>query len=418
MRINEYNSDLPEGKLFISTTGATAGPTYDEAFRVTANKTLFATTSPTEGWERVSGGTDFENDPVPATWTEYVGTYTPNSSARWASIAIQNYLAFDDEIWIDRVTVENSSVNTSAINDNAVSVISGGTHPLQTLTTSFADTVSATIDCGDDISNASIFAIFFTDTDFVTSTSFQGPTITLTSDLCESDNTVIQSESQGIITHAIPDKPETYLSSYSITNGTQQLDTTDEALTGWTEDLDSMGSSIVSSSIIQVPANGTYLVHAQASVWKESGANAATIHMELQERSGTSGTWTTVNGGNRYEGLQANTLYNEGSMAWTHIQSAEGGLVHQFRIVATIANQGGNNDDAILKDAKIDIIDIASRSLEGVHRGNVCTAYEIPSSNMTTGTNTFKIRSKIDTTTGVTTRRLVKSRLQLFLRKK
>ena len=102
IRINERDSALPEGALFVERTN-TGHPTYESNYDATATREI-TTFSP--GFTRVSGGVDFEDDPVPSAWTEYVADYQPTNTATWASIAILNWVGFNDELWIDRVTLE------------------------------------------------------------------------------------------------------------------------------------------------------------------------------------------------------------------------------------------------------------------------------------------------------------------------
>ena len=99
IRMVEYDSDLPEGKIVVATNASTS-PTpgliqEDTREANTVNGLL----------TRISGGTDWEDDPVTSGYTEYVGTYRPSSTAKWAGVQILNWTNFTGYLYIDRISI-------------------------------------------------------------------------------------------------------------------------------------------------------------------------------------------------------------------------------------------------------------------------------------------------------------------------
>ena len=105
LRLIERDTDLPEGARFLRSTADATCPSYDDDYAATRDRSV-TTVSSGERWVRISGGVDFENDPVPTTYTEYIGDYRPTATALWASFEILNFTDYDDSIWIDRITIE------------------------------------------------------------------------------------------------------------------------------------------------------------------------------------------------------------------------------------------------------------------------------------------------------------------------
>lgn len=123
IRVMEYDSDLPEGKLFVSRN--TVSSAYDAQFNVvrTRERTL------TELNGRIT-----ENGPVPDVWTSYEILYQPTSTAKWASLCIMNWTAHGlNEIWVDRASIELAP-GVLATKDNVAYTEITGTKPPPTAT--------------------------------------------------------------------------------------------------------------------------------------------------------------------------------------------------------------------------------------------------------------------------------------------
>lgn len=90
IRIGEYDSDLPEGVLWINRSATAPSPDNDTDVLMTREVLL--------GQENVA---------VPAAWTEYSMLYPPTASARWASVHVLNWTGHGtNQLWISRVTAE------------------------------------------------------------------------------------------------------------------------------------------------------------------------------------------------------------------------------------------------------------------------------------------------------------------------
>ena len=426
IRIAELDGDLNEGALFLKRPSLNT-PTYDDQFDQEPTRELVQTTA--NNWTRISGGTDFENDPVPDTYTEYIGDYQPTSSStKWAGISILNWADHDDEIWIDRVTVEinpgalgaQDTVGRGDIDDDAVSSQGTGTDTVTSVNSAtYVEVATATVDFGSDITSSEAFAIFFTDVEFVT-TSVGARTVTL--QLEDHDNVEVTTHDQ-VLRPTASGTDARLISGHYVKTATQTVTATEATVTGFSEVIDPTADfSIAGGSDITLPEGGQYIINVSMDAQKETtGAVNMGFYIKLQEQDpAVTGSWTDVSG-----------AYSRASMANVGSTTLDGGtaffttsvtsLLNPIEIRVRAATYLSGDNEAILSNGNITIlrVDTADDNAGTWWTDfNIAQVFNIPAANMNTGSNTFKVNAQLSSTSNVTTANMSDSRLLIFARHK
>tara|TARA_A100001201_G_scaffold143757_1_gene147258 strand:+ start:7538 stop:13726 length:6189 start_codon:yes stop_codon:yes gene_type:complete len=430
IRISEYDNAMPEGKISIG-SNASEGP--DAALIQEDSREILGSAL------RISGGVDWNDDPVPAGWTEYIGSYTPTASAEYASLTILNWSGFSGFLEIDRAIVSYTpgglapldSVGTDVIDPNAVTA----TAIAEDLITDIRSTtpqlvVPINVDLGDDISNTTVVLIFTADIRVIATGEAPGSVGEYTITIGAYDNGDTLRDSQGFsvlprlnVADILPYGEGASFrttASQTITTGSNLVLTQFSGISGDDDHPNSLSSS-VTAGVIQLsePTTDFYHVTGQIGIVKTGGGGVA--HGTITVQRNTTGAWVDVPGCNElpWSIPESGVSINGTTVAFSfHLFAAQN---DQIRVLLS-NNAAAGNDVRVNSDAaRINIfrptqVPIFSNNAR-YYRGPLANVFEI-SAGLVTGVNSFEIRGSINTTTNTSSFTLDDSKLLAFVRKR
>lgn len=303
LRVTEYDSDLPEGKVFIRHTNTSPSNWESLAQQSTRER------------NSLTGGA--ENAAVPNTWTEYTMTWTPTSTAKWSSVAILNWTNHGlNELWIDRCSVEvNPAVLAGLDQVDTAEIINTAVTRLEYVedfsyygvtNTTWGQVLTDAIDVGSPLpSNAEVVIMYSADIDYTAiSSPISGGGIPFDLELRIKNNatTVVDSYFHSCtpnfyaVAAGVPfTATRTYYraSAQTVSTGTATIITGFQALTGTNTGPNSNNFSLtlVSTNEFELDDAGTYLIQADFNVKMPAspagGDKNGTLYMQDRTSGGS-----------------------------------------------------------------------------------------------------------------------------------